>query len=157
MAAQERVLGFERLAQHAHRRQVGGAQLPLKAPVSQNRAGLVAEREQDVLVVIAKATLFVGADYHAAKLVLDVDRYSDQVLYLPVGRGAAPLHSPRLVFADDLILLDDLSGEALHDRALPRVIPEALRGDQVEIPVRVFVFPGEQQPLLCAEQPLRQA
>lgn len=137
--------------------QVGGAQFPLQASVLQYRSGLVAEREQHVFVVLAEAPLFVGAHYHAAELVLYIDRDGDQVLYLLVGLSASFPDPLRLVLADDLVVLDHLSREALYDHALPGVLLETFRGDEVELAVEVPVLAGEQQPLLGAEQLLCQA
>jgi hypothetical protein len=101
MAAQERVLGLDRLRQHPDRRDVRDAQLVVQAHVVQHRAGVVAQGEQDVVVEVVEAALAVGADHDAAELVGDVDGDRDH-----------------RVLAHDRVALDDLLGEALGERVV---------------------------------------
>ena len=69
VAAQERVLGLDRLGEHPDRRDVRAAQLVVQARVLQHRAGVVAEREQHLVVEVLEAALAVDADDDAAELV----------------------------------------------------------------------------------------
>ncbi len=85
----EWVLGLDGVGEHAHDREVGGAHLAMELVVLEHRAGVVAQREQNVVVEVLEAALAVGADDHALEVVEHVDRDGHEVLDLVVGRRIA--------------------------------------------------------------------
>ena len=114
----------------------------------QRRAGVVAQREQHLVVELLEAALAVRADHDAGEVVADVDRDGHQVLDLLVGRAPLAFELGALVLAHGLVALHDLAGKALAHRAVLRIVVEAQRADEVEGAVGVLVGLGEEQALL---------
>jgi hypothetical protein len=119
-------------------------------PVGLERcAGMVAEREQQVVVERLESALAVRAHDHALEAVEQVERDRDEVLDLRVGRVVAV---GRRVLAHDPVALEHLAGESLYDRAAARVLIKPVRAHRVELPVAVGVAAREQQALLGLDE-----
>ena len=102
---------------------------------------MIAEREQDVVLVVLEAVAAVGGDHDAAELVVEVDRDRHEVLDLVVGgRARLAVRGPRVVLAHRLVTLDHALRVVLGDRGVPRVVLEALGRDQVQPAVMVVVL-----------------
>jgi hypothetical protein len=152
------VLGLERVGEHAHGRQVRAPQLAAEARVVEHGAGVVAEREQHVVVVLVEAAGLVRGDDGAVEAVAHVNRDRDEVVDLLVRRLTLLRDElGRIVRADRAVALDHLLREVLGDGAVLRVVLEALRRDEVEQAVRVLVLAREQEALLGADECHRRA
>ena len=153
VTADHQVLDLDRVGEHADRGHVGPAQLAVQAGVLEGGAGLVAEGEQDLVLVLVKPAVSVGADHDPAEPVLDIDGDRDEIADLLVG-GAALLgvQLALVVLTHDPVALHHPVGEVLGQRAVSRVVPEALAGQEVEIAVAVLVDTREQKALLALQQ-----
>ena len=146
MRAYERVLGLDGVGEHAHHREVGGAQLALKVMVLEHGAGVVAQSEQNVVIELLEATLSVRADDHAVEVIAHVDGDRHEVLDLLVGGCMAVA---RRVLAHNLLALQDTVRETLSQRGGAGVALEAAVADEIEVAVAVRVALGEQHALLA--------
>ncbi len=118
--AQEGVLGLDGVGQHAHRREVRGAQLALQAAVVQCGPGVVAEGQQHIVLQLLESALAVRADDDAGEVVPDVDRDRDQVLDLLVGAGALAVELVAGVLAHGLVALRSPSRQSAGTRRCAR-------------------------------------
>jgi hypothetical protein len=118
------------------------AEIVLQPLVVQCRAGMIAEREQQVVVERLESAPAVGAHDHALEAVEHVERDRDEVLDLRVGRVLAV---GRRVLAHDSVLVEHLAGEPLYDRAAAWVVGESVRTDHVEPSVLVGIPARQQQ------------
>ena len=147
----EGVLRGDRVRQHRDGAEVAGAQLPPELVVVQHGAGVVAERQQHVLLELFEAALAVGADDDAAELVAQVDRDRHEVVDLLVGVGAPlAVERARIVLAHRLVLGEHALGVLVGDHGVAGVVLEALGARQRQ-GVATVVGAGEQQPLLGVE------
>ena len=111
--------------------------------VLQHRAGVIAECEQNLVVVLLESAGLVARDHCAAEPVTDVDRDRDEILDLRI---------VGVVVADRPVARDHLAREALHDRNVLRIALEVLRDHEVEVAVAVEVLARHEDALLRPEQ-----
>jgi hypothetical protein len=145
----DRIPCGDRVGQHAYDGEVRAAELALKSGVLHNRPGVIAEREQHVVVELFKASGTICADDGALEVVVDVDRHGDEAPDFLVGAGR-PVS--RRVFTDDLVPLEDALSKALRDVAVRGVVVEALITDQVQPAVVVPIPATEEQALLGSNE-----
>ncbi len=118
-----------------------------------NGACVVAEAQEDLVVVLLEAPIFVAAHDRPGELILYVDGDAHQVVDLVIGGITGLCLDLRgVVDANRLIPFDDLLGEPLRCGAVCRIVVEALGIDKVEPSVSVLVIPREQHSLFCFEQ-----
>jgi hypothetical protein len=152
MALPLRIARCQRLEQRADRRVVRLDDLGTKLAVMQHGTGLIAEREQHVVVDVLESAGTVDAHDHAAEAVVHVDRDGDERLDLPVGGRQAVDLRRRLILPHDLIEGQHLPCEPLRDHARRRIVVEALRDRDVEGTVLVDVLSREEHPLLRPDE-----
>src|SRR5918997_5906324 len=133
MTSEDRVFDLYGLGQHAHGRQIRDPQLALEPGVLQYCAGMISNREQELVVVLRETLGVVRAHHHAVELVLEVDRNGDQVLYLRV-RPRIPL-VPGILLSHRLVAPEHLSRETPDDSALGGVVLEAFRSYELQTAV----------------------
>ena len=97
----------------------------------QGRTGLVAERQQDVVLDVLESAGTVRANDHAVEAVTHVHRGRHEGIDLLVGRRAGLDIIRRCVLAHDLVEGKHLVGEALCDGAVLWVVCEAVRDHHV--------------------------
>ena len=149
LAAQDGVAGVEHADQHSHDCAVRVLQVMLEALTLQCGAGMVAERQQQVVVDVLEPVASVGAHDHAVEAPAQVQRDRDEVLDLGVRSIGCGF---RRVLADDLVAIEHFPREALHDRAALRIVLEPVRAHEVEAAVGVLVGARQQQSLLGLHQ-----
>ena len=118
-------------------------------------AGVVAERQQHLLVVLVEPTGEVRGHHDPVELVAHVDRDRDQVVYLAVGVGRRLDGLREAVGSQHRVALHGLGEEVAHDRALGGVGLEALDRGQPRGGLVVSAVPiarGDQESLLGLEQ-----
>ena len=135
-----RIARRQRLQERADRRVVRLADLGAQPAMMQHRAGLIAEREQHVVIDVLEPARTVRAHDHAAEAIVQVDRDGDERRDLPVGGCELADVVGRRVLPHDLIEREHLPCEALRDDARRRIVLEALRGHHVECAVPVVVL-----------------
>ncbi len=153
LPVQDRVVRRDRLGEHADRRPARVAELVLEPVVLKRRPGVVTEREQQLVADILEAARPVGADDHAVEAIAQVERDRHERVDLAVGgRGLAIARARRVVVAQDLVAGQHRAGEALRDGAVRRIVLEALRADDVELPVAVLVLARDEHPLVGLDE-----
>jgi hypothetical protein len=111
--ARRRLLALDRLGaggEHPYGGEVRAAQLAVQAAVLEHGAGVVAEREQHVVVELLEAARSVGAHHDAGEAVGGVDRDRDERLDLSVGSRALALGPP--VSSARIVTLRSISSDA---------------------------------------------
>ncbi len=130
VGAQVRVLDPDGLGQHPHHRDIRVTQLALQAPVLQHCPGLIAQRQQDVVVELAEPARAIGTGHHAEQHVGDVDGQGDEVLQLPRRGAGARLG---MVIACRPVTVQRQRGETEHHRAVRQLVAEPDRGHDLPV------------------------
>ena len=156
LSVQDRVMRGNRLSENAHGAAVRVAQLVLQPAVVECGAGVIAERQQQLVADLLEAPGAIGAHDHPIEAVAQKDGDGDEGVDLAVRRsGLGVAGSTRLVVTQDLVPREHCAREALRDGAMRWIVLEALGEDDVEGAVRVVVLMRYQQALFSLDEPDR--
>ena len=140
LTVQHRVVRRDRLGEDAHGRAVRVSQLVLQPAVVERRTGVISERQQQLVADLLEASGAVRADDHPVEAIAQIERDGDERVDLPVGGGGVlGIGTTRIVLAQDLVSREHGAPEALRQRALRRIVLEAVGQHHVQRAVAVVV------------------
>ena len=117
------------------------SQLVLQPAMVKHGTGVISERQQQLITDLLKAPGPVSADDHPVEAIAQIERDGDERVDLTVsGGGLRGIGTTRIVLAQDLVSCEHRAPEALRQRALRRIVLEAVGQHHVQRAVAVVVL-----------------